>query len=225
VNYHPTADPVDGSVYRVRIVGDAGADTVEGGIFSLVGDGSLLLLSVDLGAGSDTLTLSPPPLVDDLGTVHVDVAGGEGHDVLSIAPTSAGWTSRLGGRVEMFVHGNDGNDEITVNMSPDIGSETSGLIRVHADGGAGNDRVLAAVNALEESTGKYDFLLRGGIGTDFLQLTVLNHVSNPNGPSTYPPVGAALMDGGVGTDECKVVGNPLVRKQNCETLPPPTPTD
>jgi hypothetical protein len=225
VNYQPTADPVDGSVYRVRIVGDDGADVVNGGIFSLIGDNASLLFSVDLGAGDDRLTLSPPPLVDDLGTVHVDVAGGDGHDVLSIAPTSPGWTSRLGGRVEMFVHGNDGNDQITVNMSPDIGSETSGLIRVHADGGAGNDRVFAAVDAMVGSTGKYDFLLRGGVGTDFLQLTVLNHVSNPNGPSTYPPAGAALMDGGVGTDECKVVGNPLVWKQNCESSPPPTPTD
>jgi hypothetical protein len=223
VTYHPTADPVDGSVYRVRIVGDAGADVVGGGIFSLVGNNALLLLGVDLGAGHDRLTLSPPPLVDDLGTVHIDVAGGDGHDVLSIEPSSVGWTSRLGGRVEMFVHGNDGNDEITVNVSPDIGSEVSGLIRVHADGGAGNDRVLAAVEAVAESTGQYDFLLRGGMGNDDLRLTVLN--AGANLPENYPPVGASLLDGGAGTDECKAVGIFPVWKQNCETLPPPVPTD
>jgi hypothetical protein len=127
----------------------------------------------------------------------------------------------------MFVHGNDGNDEITVNMSPDTsvegGSEVSGLIRVHADGGAGNDRVLASVQPVAGSTGKYDFLLRGGAGTDFLQLTVLN--AGANLPENYPPVGASLLDGGAGTDECKVVGLFPVQKQNCETLPPPTPTD
>jgi hypothetical protein len=121
-------------------------------------------------------------------------------------PTPA--TSSLAGLVELFVHGDDGNDEIVVNMSPPVsGSTVTGTVRVHADGGAGNDSVEVSQQNNPGSTGTLDFLVRCGLGTDRLELSV-------TGPAIYTPVGQALLDGGPGTDECVVVG--VARKQNCE---------
>jgi hypothetical protein len=206
VVYEPTADLFGGSVYRMKIVTGAGSDLVSGGVSSFVFDGDLTI-DVDLGTGDDLLVWRPPPGVLPDGAVRISVAGGPGHDVVAFNhPTPA--TSSLAGLVELFVHGDDGNDEIVVNMSPPVsGSTVTGTVRVHADGGAGNDSVEVSQQNNPGSTGTLDFLVRGGLGTDRLELSV-------TGPAIYTPVGQALLDGGPGTDECVVVG--VARKQNCE---------
>ncbi len=212
VHYSPTADLFDGSVYRVNILGEAGADTVTGFAAGLVD--ARLFLNVDLGTGNDTLRMNPPHMVGDAGRIYINVVGGEGQDVLALATASLGFTCTLGGLTEIFVHGDDGNDALTVDMSPDdTHCFVDGTVRVHLDGGAGDDTLRVEHVSTAPSTGQYDFLLRGGLGRDDLQLSFQNFGDNLPGNYT---VGAALLDGGPAIDECKVVGNALVREQNCE---------
>jgi hypothetical protein len=210
VNYTPNADLFDGSVYRVNIVTGAGADTVNGGVFSLVSNGHLIL-NVDLGAGNDVLEWKPPALVGVDGSVHIRVSGGPGQDHVAFALSDPAVTSSLDGLVELLVHGDDGNDDLGVNLSPPApgSSDVAGTVRAHVDGGAGNDTVIVSQRSSGGSAGTFDFLLRGGLGADGLELAV-------EGPASYAPVGAALLDGGPATDQCNVVGSALARKQNCE---------
>lgn len=210
VTYNTAADLFDGSVYRVNIVTGAGADTVNGGVFSLVSNGRLIL-NVDLGTGNDVLEWKPPALVGVDGSVHISVTGGPGQDHVAFALSDPFVTSSLDGLVELFVHGDDGNDDLSVHMSPPAPgfSSVAGTVRVHADGGAGNDTVFVSQRSNVGSTGSFDFLLRGGLGADGLELAV-------EGPATYTPVSAALLDGGPATDQCIVTGVALARKQNCE---------
>ena len=210
VDYNPTADLFGGSVYRVNIVTGAGTDTVIGGVSSRVSSGRLVL-NVDLGAGNDVLTWSPPVLVDVDGSVHISVTGGPGQDHVAFALPDPFVTSSLDGLAELFVHGDDGNDDLSVNMSPPApgSSSVTGTVRVHADGGAGNDTVIVSQRSSGGSTGTFDFLLRGGLGADGLELNV-------EGPATYTPVSAALLDGGPATDQCNLVGTAIARMQNCK---------
>jgi hypothetical protein len=212
IHYAPTADLFEDSVYRVTILGEGGADVVTGFAAGLVE--ARLFLNVDLGPGNDTLTWNPPPMVGDTGRVYINITGGAGADTVAIVPASAGFTSTLNGRVEIFVHGDDGDDVLTVDLSPDISnSDVDGTVRVHVDGGAGDDTIRVAQVSNAGSDGLYDFLLRGGPGADDVQLSFQNNGANVAANYT---VGAALLDGGFGTDECKVVGNALVREQHCE---------
>jgi hypothetical protein len=213
VIYRPTADVVDGSVYRVNVAGGAGADTVDGGVFSLI-SGGRLFLNVDLGNGDDALTWRSSPMIGADGSIHISIDGGAGNDVLTIQGAPGGPTSNIYGLAEVILRGGPGNDALSVNMSPEDGADVFGTLRVHVDGGAGSDTLHVFQFSKLGSTGKYDFLLRGGLGADSLLLTFLN--DGDNAAANYPPTGGALLDGGPATDECKVVGSVLERRQNCE---------
>jgi hypothetical protein len=213
VVYSAPADLWDGSDYRVKIVTGAGTGTVEGGILAFVADGRLTV-DVDLGTGDDVLTWLPPMNVgtgSTRGSVQVGVAGGPGHDAVTFSLAGHGAVSSgLSGLVELFVHGDDGNDALVVEMSPEIGdSNVDGTVRVHVDGGAGNDTALATLRTSATSTAAVDFLLRGGLGNDELRLGI-------SGPVSYTPVAEALLDGGPGSDGCAAAGAAVARMQNCE---------
>ena len=215
VTYNPTADLFDGSVYRVNIAGGAGADTVDGGVSVLVSDGQLHL-TADLGTGNDVLSWRPPVLIGVAGRVHIGIIGGAGNDNIKIDGAGAGETCTVAGLLALTVHGDDGNDAITANLSPPTACEVDGTVRVHLDGGSGNDAVVLGQISNAASTGQYDFLLRGGLGTDTLLLAFDN--AGISTPAAYTPVGAALLDGGFGTDECTVAGTPapLAHLVSCE---------
>jgi hypothetical protein len=216
VTYNPTSDLFGGSIYRVVINTGAGADIVDGGVGAFVADGQLHL-AVDLGTGNDVLTWSPPLLVSAAGQEHIGITGGTGNDGIKIDGAGPLATCTVAGLLSLAVHGDDGNDSITANLSPPTACEVDGTIRVHLDGGSGNDVVNLGQVSNAASSGKYDFLLRGGLGTDTLHLAFDN--SGDNSPASYPPVGAALLDGGFGTDQCTVGGGPpapLAHMVSCE---------
>ena len=215
VTYNPTADLFDGSIYRVSIAGGAGADTVDGGLGVLVSDGQLHI-AVDLGAGNDVLSWQPLLLVSPAGRVHIRIAGGPGNDNIKIDGAGSLATCTILGLLSLVVHGDDGNDVMTANLSPSTACEVDGTVRVHLDGGSGNDAVNLGYVSNAASTGQYDFLVRGGLGTDTLFLAFDN--AGISTAAAYTPVGAALLDGGYGTDECTVAGAPapLVHLVSCE---------
>jgi hypothetical protein len=215
VIYNPSPDLHGGSVYRVSIATGAGADTVEGGLGALVNDGQLHL-TVDLGTGNDVLSWTPPLLVRAAGQAHIGIIGGTGNDNIKIDGAGALATCIVEGLLALNVHGDDGNDGITANLSPPTACEVDGTVRVHLDGDSGNDAVSLGYVSNAASTGKYDFLVRGGLGADTLLLAFDN--AGVGTAAAYTPVGAALLDGGYGTDECIVAGapTPLAHLVNCE---------
>jgi hypothetical protein len=143
-------------------------------------------------------------VLDGAAVVRIGILGGAGHDDIKIDGAGPFATCTVTGLLALDVHGDDGDDGITANLSPPTGCTVTGTVRVHLDGGSQNDVLTVGQLSDTASTGQYDFLLRGGLGTDTLHLTFEN--SGVNSPAAYPPVGAALLDGGFGTDTCTVSG-------------------
>lgn len=165
-----------------RIDGGGGKDIITGTVFASL---------VTAGTGDDTVNL-----VGFRGTA--DVFSGTGNDKVTLAAYSRN-----------TVHGEDGNDQITILGSGDgsatltgglgddtvtvIGSSADALSSLNVDVGAGNDSIDATVLTQLGSV----VSLLGGDGNDVITFKVAASNGNP---------GLAFVNGGTGNDLITALG-------------------
>jgi hypothetical protein len=90
----------------------------------------------------------------------------------------------------------------------------SGTLRLRGHGHGGADTVIAAAGLDSSlSSPSLDAVLDGGRSNDTLYLGVWD----PSGSGRYEPLGAALEDGGGGTDLCLLVGDAPLGSVGCES--------
>jgi hypothetical protein len=162
-------------------------------------DSRLSSIDVDTGAGSDIIFIAGNNVSrvnagagDDLVAVEGDaiVDGGDGNDLI-YARTASGDAGDDIIFSDGFASGGDGNDSITLFS---LDSENDDIAKI-AYGGAGNDEIVASVQAS----------IDGGDGNDALILRDGGFAGGGNGNDTISAWSAATVEGGAGDDDVQLL--------------------
>jgi hypothetical protein len=177
-------------------------------------------VDADLGLGNDVLDAQVATTLSLLGGsgAQLRARGGPGNDRLSLTRGSAATLlGQQGGLLDVDLNGGAGADVLGVDLWGDFYLPTNAaVLRVRADGGAGNDVVEVALGGRTGSAPRFDVSVTGGVGNDTVAFDLEN--AGANAAANYE-VGTAFVDGSLGVDSCRVLGNGRVDRRNCEVTP------
>jgi hypothetical protein len=192
-------------------------------------------IDVDLGDGDDTFDATVGGTSVSFDSLHLAVNGGLGNDLLSTNLTGATIDS-LGG-IDVTLSGGQGNDTLR-SRSADLSARGfAPYVQVKLLGGVGTDQLSATYQGRLD--GAFATFANGGPGADCVDLDVRldTRPSGPlfgaalrlrargsggddrlalayHAPSAAPEDLDGLVDGGPGTDHCRVTRG--VRRRGCE---------
>lgn len=218
------------SLAEIEVNGDAGNEVISAHFNFAdfeIDDSSIARLWARGGDGDDVLQItadpapSPAPIPPPPGDPAFPVVG----DPVFLDPVSvdAHLTAWIAGLWDVLLNGDRGNDAIHADLSGRYEGdfELSGRFRLRADGGAGNDVMTFDLSNTNTSDGDYDIIVLGSGGNDDITSVIVD-LTGGNDPSSEPimgygPLGAALVDGGVGGDDIgRIFGNGRVIRRNFE---------
>jgi hypothetical protein len=195
---------LNGSSLKANLDGGTGNDMLVEQTTGSVMDGSLLQLDASGSTGNDVLFSNLASNVTNGSQLQTHLDGGTGNDVLRLhAGDSA---IQNGSALILSVTGGDGNDDIGLDTQTSI----NGSLSLTADGGTGNDLIVARVrlDPLPGSQGLVRARVQGSQGNDTLRLVVRRPRVDMG-----VDLNAAIL-GGSGFDSCH--STPNVRHQGCE---------
>jgi hypothetical protein len=178
-----------------------------------------MVLGARLGDGVDSFLANIRGDINAGVTLGIDVNGGDGGDFITVDATAdvdiETWRSRAGVEFHGFLwarlHGDSsafghGRDTLTMLYE----GELDGKLGFEANGGWGDDRLVAEVNLDNGSNGLLGGVLDGGQGGDELVFHITQ--DNPADRLTYR---YAMAQGGTGDDRWDITSN--VGKRNLDT--------
>jgi len=189
-----TAPSTISAKLNIVIETGSGNDTVDA-YFGNIAAGARVSYQANLGAGDDASSATVTGDIAKGAYVSIGQDGGAGNDKL-IFDGGEG-TVNAGAVLAVYLNGGNkpvgngidkGNDNLVANYAGTV----NGVMKVSADGGAGNDVIDGTVILGESSTGFMSVSAMGNAGNDTITMIVQS-----SGPSAHT---TTFIDGGAGTD-------------------------